>query len=253
PRGGTLQPLSYARGLARAAIAEGARVCAGCAAESLRRAGDRWTVRLAHGEISAARVVLATNAHTGRLWDRLDRTVIPVSSFQIATEPLAEAARRGILPGGQGVADTRRLLLYFRLDPQGRLVMGGRSPVDDNPAKSDARPLEAAIRRLFPGLGPVGIDYVWSGKVAVTRDTLPHLHMPEPGLVVALGCNGRGVAMCTMMGRIIADLVSGTAPGDLDFPVTAPDRFALHAFRKIGIFAMSRYYRLLDMLEARAA
>lgn len=253
PRGGVLQPLSYTRGLASAAMAEGARICTGAKVEALARDGDGWKLTLAAGDLRARQVVMATNAYTGSLWPQLERTVIPVSSFQIATRPLDAETRRRILPGGQGVADTRRLLLYFRLDHQGRFVMGGRSPVDDNPAKSDAAPLQAAIRRIFPGLDADSIDYVWSGKVAITKDTLPHLHVLAPGLVAALGCNGRGVAMCTMMGKIIADLVSGTAPGDLAFPVTAPKAFALHEFRKIGVFAMSQYYRLLDRLESRAA
>lgn len=253
PRGGLLQPLSYARGLAKAAIAEGAKICASSPVESLSRDGDGWLLTLAQGTLRARQVILATNAYTGSLWPGLAQTVIPVSSFQIATAPLDETVRARILPGGQGVADTRRLLLYFRLDHQGRFVMGGRSPVDDNPSKADGAPLQSAIRRIFPMIDPSQIDYVWSGKVAITRDSLPHLHMLAPGLITALGCNGRGVAMCTMMGRIIADLASGTAPADLAFPVTAPSPFPFHDFRKLGVFAMSQYYRLLDRLEARAA
>lgn len=253
PRGGLLQPLSYARGLAKAAIAEGAKVCAQSPVQSLSREGDRWLLKLPQGTLSARQVVMATNAYTGSLWPGLARTVIPVSSFQIATAPLSDNIRAQILPGGQGVADTRRLLLYFRLDHQGRFVMGGRSPVDDNPSKADGAPLQAQIRRLFPMIDPSHIDHVWSGKVAITKDSLPHLHMLAPGLITALGCNGRGVAMCTMMGRIIADLVSGIAPAELSFPVTAPSPFPFHKFRKLGVFAMSQYYRLLDRLETRAA
>ncbi len=251
PRGGLLQPLSYARGLAAAAMAEGARVCASSKVETLARAGDHWRLSLAQGELTAKQVILATNAYTDALWPGLARTVIPVSSFQVATAPLDAATRACIIPGGQGVTDTRRLLLYFRLDHEGRFIMGGRSPVDDNPARSDAAPLQAAIRRIFPGFDARMIDYVWSGKVAITKDTLPHLHMLAPGLIAALGCNGRGVAMCTMMGKIIAELASGTAPRDLAFPVTAPNPFVLHEFRKLGVFAMSQYYRLLDWLESR--
>lgn len=253
PRGGLLQPLSYARGLAKAAIAEGAKVCAESPVTSLARDGDQWILTLARGTLRAKQVVIATNAYTSALWPGLASTVIPVSSFQIATAPLDAATRARILPGGQGVADTRRLLLYFRLDHQGRFVMGGRSPVDDNPSKADGVPLQAAIRRIFPMIDPSHIDYVWSGKVAITRDSLPHLHMLAPGLITALGCNGRGVAMCTMMGKIIADLASGTAPADIAFPVTAPSPFPFHQFRKLGVFAMSQYYRMLDRLETRAA
>lgn len=251
PRGGVLQPLSYARGLARAAQSEGATIYAGAPARRLRRDGDGWEVTLDKGSVRARDVVLATNAYTDGLWPGLRQTVIPVTSFQIATSPLPKAVRDTILPGGQGVADTRRLLLYFRLDRDGRLVMGGRSPVDDNPDFRDAEPLKAAIGRIFPQAAGVEPEFVWSGKVAITKDGMPHVHMLAPGLYAALGFNGRGVAAATVTGKLAADLVCGTPPAELPFPVTAPDRFALHSLRKLGVFAMSQYYRILDSLEAR--
>ena len=250
PRGGVLQPLSYARGLAAAAISQGATVLARSPVVGLRRDGDGWRLDLGKTSIRARQVVLATNAYTGNLWPGLRQTVIPVTSFQIATHPLAPALRKTILAGGQGVADTRRLLLYFRLDHEGRLVMGGRSPVDDNPTLDDAAPLKAALARIFPQAAGAPVEFVWSGKVAITRDTMPHIHMLAPGLFTALGCNGRGVAACTTIGKLLADLALGTAPADLPFPVTAPDRFALHALRKVGVFALSQYYRLLDARSA---
>jgi glycine/D-amino acid oxidase-like deaminating enzyme len=253
PRGGVLQPLSYARGLAAAAISEGAAVYARTPARRLRREGSTWEVDTDRARLRASKVILATNAHTDRLWPGLRQTVVPVTSFQMATGPLPEDLRKTILPGGQGVADTRRLLLYFRLDHYGRLLMGGRSPVDDNPTAAHAAPLRSAIARIFPQLGDVATDYVWSGKVAITKDTMPHLHMLAPGLIAALGFNGRGVAAATVTGRLAARLAMGTAPADLPFPVTAPDRFAFHALRKVGVFALSQYYRLLDRIEARSS
>ncbi|TDQ83839.1 glycine/D-amino acid oxidase-like deaminating enzyme [Dongia mobilis] len=253
PRGGVLQPLSYARELARAAIAEGAVIHAQMPVRALRRQGETWQVTTDAGVLRANQVVLATNAYGGvgraELWPGLARAVIPVTSFQMATQPLP-AAFDHILPAGMGVTDSRRLLLYFRRDHTGRLVMGGRSPVEDDPALADALPLQRAIRRLFPELGLPSPEFVWSGKVAITRDRLPHIHMPAEGLWVFQGCNGRGVAMCTMMGRMLADLAAGMAPGEVPFPVTAPDAFPLHGLRRLGVFALSQYYRLLDRLES---
>jgi glycine/D-amino acid oxidase-like deaminating enzyme len=257
PRGGVLQPLSYARGLAAAAIKEGAAVLAQAPVHCLRREGARWSLSAGGHTIKAAQVILATNAYSGafgaRLWPNLDRTVIPVTSFQMATPPLSGEAAARIIPGGEGVTDSRRLLLYFRRDHTGRLVMGGRSPVEDWPRQRDAAPLQAAVARIFPEFGRPSIEHVWTGKVAITKDKMPHIHMPEPGLMAFMGCNGRGVAVCTMMGALLADLATGTAPGDLAFPVTAPDTFALHGLRKLGVFAVSQYYRLLDRIDTFAA
>jgi glycine/D-amino acid oxidase-like deaminating enzyme len=252
PRGGVLQPLSYARGLAAAAMREGVTVHAGAPVLAVSRDGDSWRAEIPGGAIKTRKVVIATNAYTDDLWKDLRRTVIPVTSFQIATRPLPAEIGATILPEGQGVADTRRLLLYFRRDHEGRLVMGGRSPVDDNPTLEHSAALQAAIARIFPRAAGQPIEFAWSGKVAITKDKYPHLHILAPGMFAALGCNGRGVAACTMIGKVLADLVSGhAAPADLPLPVTAPDRFALHALRKLGVFALSQYYRLLDMLDSR--
>jgi glycine/D-amino acid oxidase-like deaminating enzyme len=251
PRGGLLQPLSYARGLARAVTEEGAAIFARTPALKLRSSGDSWEIETASGRLRASRVIMATNAYTDDLWPGLRRTVIPVASFQVATKPLPASVSDTILPGGQGVADTRRLLVYFRLDHEGRLVMGGRSPVDEAPKFTDAGTLEAAIRRIFPQAAGTPLDFVWSGKVAITIDKTPHIHVLAPNLYTALGCNGRGVAACTVIGKLLARLAAGAPPDEIPFPVTVPDEIPFHAFRKLAVLTISQYYRVLDNLEAR--
>ena len=129
--------------------------------------------------------------------------------------------------------------------------MGGRSPVDDAPRFEDARTLEAAIARIFPQAAGTPLEYVWSGKVAITKDTMPHMHVLAPDLYAALGCNGRGVAACTVIGKLLARLASGTQPEEIPFPVTAPQPIPLHGFRKLAVFSLSQWYRVLDGLEAR--
>ncbi|WP_459570617.1 NAD(P)/FAD-dependent oxidoreductase [Cupriavidus sp. 8B] len=251
PRGGVLQPMSWARGLAAAVVKEGGRIAANSPVTRLREEGNRWVVETPAAVVSAERVLLATNAYTDHLWPGLRQTVVPVSSFQAATVPLPEDIRKTILPGGQGVTDTRRLLHYFRLDHTGRLVMGGRSPVDDDPTLADADSLRRAIARTFPQAAGVPLEFVWSGKVALTKDSLPHIHILAPNLFTALGCNGRGVANAAMLGKLLASLATGTPPGELAIPVTAPDRFLFHAFQRVGVLAAATYYRVLDQLETQ--
>lgn len=253
PRGGVLQPFSWARGLAAAVIHEGGRIAAGAQATRLREDGTHRVVETPDATIRCERVVLATNAYTDRLWPGLHQTVVPVTSFQAATAPLPEEIRHTIIPGGQGVTDTRRLLHYFRLDHTGRLVMGGRSPVDDDPTIADAASLQRAIAHTFPQAADVPLEFVWSGKVALTKDSLPHIHILAHNVFAALGCNGRGVANATMVGKLLAALVNGTSPEDLAIPVSTPDPFMFHRFRRVGVFATASYYRLLDQLEARRA
>ena len=124
--GGSLHPLNYALGLTRAAIRAGATISGESPVVDIAREGAGWRLSTPHGSLSARTVILATNAYSGPMEDRLRRSIIPVCSAQVATGPLGENVRRAILPGGEVAADTRRLLLYFRVTKHGRFVFGGR-------------------------------------------------------------------------------------------------------------------------------
>jgi glycine/D-amino acid oxidase-like deaminating enzyme len=253
-RGGALQPLSYARGLARAAQRRGIRLHGASLATGLRRDGAAWAVETWRGSVLARQVVLATNAYSdlagpGRPWPGLAESVIPVHSYLVATRPLPDELRRTILPKGHAVSDTRRLLRYFRLDPAGRLVMGGRGKFRESRDQRDYRAVMRSVGELYPGLANPAWEFVWGGKVALTLDHWPHLHEPAPGLYAGLGYNGRGVAMATLMGRWLADRVQGVADRDAPFPVTPLRRVPFHRWRRPVLAAAVAWKRLLDRLE----
>ncbi|HEX7788700.1 MAG TPA: FAD-binding oxidoreductase, partial [Methylomirabilota bacterium] len=181
----------------------------------------------------------------------LRRSVLPIQSYQVATEPLSPAVRSRVLPGGQVVSDLRRILFYFRLDPAGRLLMGGRGPLDDRGDPALFARLEATARRLFPGLGTARWTHRWSGRVALTADHVPHLHEPRPGLLMGLGYNGRGVAMATVMGRLLAERALGASPADVGWPITPIEPIRLHRFRLPAMAAVVHWKRFQDWLDAR--
>ncbi|MFO1219439.1 MAG: FAD-binding oxidoreductase [Burkholderiaceae bacterium] len=246
PRGGGVQPLSYARELARVALAAGARVRGASAVTALERQGTRWRVRTAHGaEVDAERVVICTNGYTGDLWPGLKQTIIAPNSFQIATEPLPDDVARTILPQGHVTSDTRQLLFYFRLDHQQRLIMGGRGPFREPESADDWRHLERVLQRMYPRAANARIAYRWCGRVALTRDFLPHLHTTQPGLLIDIGCMGRGVGLQTAMGRAIAAYLAGEAQA-LPLPPADMTRFPLHGLRRAYISAVVAWYRLRD-------
>jgi len=203
-RAGTIHPLSYARGLARAAQGAGAVLHGSSPVRRLSREGRSWRVETPGGLARASSVVVATNAYTDGLIPGLARTLLTVQSMQIATAPLPEALRARILPGCECVSETRRLAFYFRLSPDGRLVFGGRGAVGDEEREGLFRALRAAMVRAYPEAAALPVEYRWSGQVALTLDGLPRLHEPAPGLFVGLGYNGRGVAMATLMGEWLA-------------------------------------------------
>jgi glycine/D-amino acid oxidase-like deaminating enzyme len=245
-RGGSVQPLAYARGLAQAALRHGARLHTHSAARRLRRDGDTYEIETAEGKVRAPWVIVATNAYTGALTETLRRSVVAVPSFQVATAPLSPQARASILPEGQAASDTCRLLRYFRLDASGRLVMGTRGSYTSAPTHFTVRHHYRAVRELYPQLAQIPFEYHWGGFVALTEDHLPHLHQLAPGLLAGLGYNGRGVAMATVMGRLLARWVLGEAPADLGFPVTPVRPMALHAFSRLGVRVAVQYLRLAD-------
>lgn len=246
-RAGGVQPLAYARGLAKAAIAAGAVIHGQSKVVSLTRSGASWTVLTAQGAtVTAARVVVATNGYTGDLIPRLRQTVIRPNSFIVATQPLSDNIAGTILPEGQVVSDTRQLLLYFRKDHQNRLLMGGRGPFREPTDASDWAHLERVVGKMYPQAKDLPFDFRWCGRVALTRDFLPHLHEPEPGLLVDIGCMGRGVGLQSAMGKAMAEYIATGDKGRLPFPVVPIKPLPLHALNELYVSAIIAWYRLTD-------
>jgi glycine/D-amino acid oxidase-like deaminating enzyme len=250
-RAGAVQPLAFVRGLARAAQQAGAAIHARSAVRRLESTLRGWRVETEGGGVTATTVILATNAYSDDLWPGLRRTVLPVQSYQVATRPLPPEVRRRVLPGGQVVSDLRRILSYFRLDPDGRLLMGGRGPLDDRGDPALFARLEEVARRLFPQIGDAPWEHRWSGRVALTADHLPHLHEPRPGVLAGLGYNGRGIAMATVMGRLLAERALGASHEELGWPVTPIAPIPLHGWRLPAMAAVVRWKRFRDWLDAR--
>ncbi len=247
-RGGTVQPLAYVRGLARAALRAGVRIYEKSAALGITGGRGAFEVRTATGSVRTRQVIIATNAYTGALTPRLRRSVVRVPSFQVATAPIPQSLRAQILPGRQSASDTWRLLRYYRIDATGRLVMGTRGTFAAAPTLHTVRHHYRAVEEIYPQLKGIGFEFHWGGFVAMTPDHLPHLHELAPGMLAGLGYNGRGVAMATMMGRILAQWAMGAAPGELGFPVTPVRPVPLHAFSGLGVRATIQYLRLADAL-----
>lgn len=247
PRGGAIQPLSFARELCRAAQAAGVIVHGETFVDKIERDGAGWKLTTRSGLLVKARkVVVCTNGYTKDLMPEIARTVIAPNSFQIATAPLSDNLRKSILPYGQVTSDTRKLLLYFRLDHQGRLLMGGRGPFREPTSDQDWAQLEGLIDRFYPQLQAMPREYRWCGRVAITRDFLPHLHEPQPGLIVNVGCQGRGIGLETSMGIALAEYCATGRPNALPFPITPIKPIPFHVLQQLYVAATVAWYRLSD-------
>lgn len=247
-RAGALQPLSYARELARVALAAGAKLYRGARVIELARDGGSWRAATASGaRVRATTAIVATNAYSDGLVPGLARSIVSLNSLQIATAPLPAALRARFLPNGETLADTRRVIRYWRLDDDGRLLMGGRGPYRDTRDASDWEHLAAHVRRHFPALADLPITHRWGGRVAVHVDYLPRLHRPRPDLLAAIGCQGRGVAWQTAMGGELAKLALDP-DYDAVLPVTPVRPIPFHPLKAAGVASAIALWRALDRL-----
>lgn len=227
-RAGTVNPMGYCRGLARAAVAAGARIATGVRVTGLHKDEGGWRVTTERGEVQARAVVLGTNAYTDALWPGLQKSFTTIHFFQLATEPLGERVA-GILPGGQGLWDTGTIMFSLRRDAQSRLIIGSMGRMIGTADQGLSRRWAARkLARMFPDLGAVTFTEAWHGQIAMTPDHLPRIHRLDDGLYTPIGYNGRGITTGTIFGQGLAGLLTGTAPEDLPLPVThvAHDRWA---------------------------
>jgi glycine/D-amino acid oxidase-like deaminating enzyme len=204
-RVGGLQPAKYHAGLVGLAVEAGADVHERTAAVAI----DGRTVRTSRGDIRADHVILATNAYADEAMPDLARKVVPINSYVIATQPLSADLQAVI--GPQMMVDTKNLLFYWRLTPDGRMAFGGRRSLDAADVATARDYLYDAMLRIHPQLAGVAVDYAWTGYVAMTLDRLPHVGTLG-GAWYATGCNGTGVSLNSWLGARLGQVVTGQAP-----------------------------------------
>lgn len=247
-RGGQVNPLGYARGLAQAAMQAGAGIFGGTPARRVRREGGLWWVETPTGIVRADKLVLATNGYSDDLWTGLRRSVVPVFSAIVASEPLPEALARKIMPTRSVLYELGRVTVYYRLDRDNRLLMGGRSVQCDIEEPRELGYLMDYAYRLWPSLRGIGWTHAWSGQLAITRDHYPHVHEPRDDVLVCLGYNGRGVAMSTAMGPQLAQRIIGGRAARFDMPVTTMREIPFHALWRSAVTARMIHGRIRDWL-----
>jgi glycine/D-amino acid oxidase-like deaminating enzyme len=247
-RAAHLHPARYFKGLLDACRRRGVTICAEAPVRRLARNGVGWTVETARGTFAAGEIVVASNGYTGDVTPDLMARVIPVGSYIIATEELAEDIARTLMPNNRSVYDTRRVLTYYRMAGNGkRLIFGGRAKFGHFDPVETAPILYRLMTDRFPQLDGVKITHAWTGSLAFTFDETPHMGKRK-GVHFALGCNGSGVAMMTYLGTQVARKLAGAnAPCAFD-----SDEFPGHwAYSGNPWFVpwFGRYLRLRDWLD----
>jgi glycine/D-amino acid oxidase-like deaminating enzyme len=224
PRAGTVQPLSYCCGLARAAQEKGARLCERSPVTSVAYRHGSWHL-VANGHTVRARALLmAMNAYHERLSTPLRPAFSTVHFSQYATGPLSEAERARILPGGEGCWDTALVMSSVRVDQSGRLILGGMGNADGPGARIHRDWARRKLRELYPDLAEVGFTHSWQGKIAMTSDHIPKVVQVGPGGYAVFGYSGRGIAPGTVFGTAAARALIEDRPDA--FPLTVQGNYS---------------------------
>jgi glycine/D-amino acid oxidase-like deaminating enzyme len=247
-RGGDVNPLSYVRGLARSAIAAGARVHGGTPVRQLRRGGAGWLLETPTGTIEAEKILIATNGFTDDLWAGLKRTIVPVFSAIAASEPLPAALAQRVLPARASVYESGRITVYYRLDAQNRLLVGGRGPMRWISSPQDIGYLTSYAAQLWPDIAAIKWTHGWNSRLAMTQDHWPHVHEPAANALIYLGCNGRGVALGTAIAEQLARRLLHGAAAALDLPIVSPMPIRFHRLWPLAVRGAVTSGRILDRL-----
>lgn len=254
PIGFALNPLKYHAGLLAAATSAGAQIFGASPATSIRRQGSGWRIATPSGSVTAGQVILATNGYSSEdVPDWLRARYLPAQSTIIVTRPISasEQARQG-WTSTQMCYDTRILLHYFRLMPDGRFLFGMRGGLRATSGAEAAlsKKIRVNFHRMFPDWRDIDINHEWSGLVCLMRSLTPFAGpVPDmPGVFAAMGYHGNGVAMGSYLGARLADTVLGRpALGPVpDFLALPPKRFPLGGLRRILLAPAYAGAALLD-------
>ena len=220
PEGGHLNPLAYARGLARAVISQGGTVHTRSPVTGIEPAGTRWRVVTPTGAVTADKVVCGTGAYTDGYWPGLDKTFTTMSVMILATQPISDNVRKTIAPENHTVVETRDDPMIYKYNKEGRLVTsvfveGKRGGDLEYTKKLTADKL----KWMLPQLDEVDFEYAWTGDLDMQPKTFPRLFELAPGVVASLGYSGRGVPTGTMMGTVLSEWAMGMPKEDLTLPL----------------------------------
>lgn len=248
-RAGHLHPALFFKGLLDLCEARNIPIASRTPATRLTETPGGWRVDTPRGSIHAGDVLIATNGYTGDVTPELKRRVVPVGSYIIATEELSPDLAASISPKNRSFADTRRVLTYYRMSPDGkRLIFGGRAKFGHTDPVETAPILHRFMIDRFPQLRGTRITHAWTGNVAFTLDEMPHMGKFK-NLHYALGCNGSGIAMMSYLGHQTARKIAGRVNHICAFDRPEFPDHPLYTGNTWFLPWIGRYFRTRDWLD----
>ncbi|GAB7526308.1 NAD(P)/FAD-dependent oxidoreductase [Paraburkholderia sp. 2C] len=240
-------PLKYVAGVAAVAADTGVRIYEHSPVHALRAQRGGFVVETASGVVDAEHVVMAGGGYARNVYRRVERAVLPIATYVIATEPLGERLKEAI-DCASAVYDTRFAFDYYRPLPDTRILWGGRISIVERTPQAITRLLRGDVLKVYPQLHDVRIDYAWSGLMSYARHKMPQIGKSADGVWYAVGFGGHGMAPTTVCGELLAAAISGERP--------VPDAFAqfglTHTFGALGLAAAQLTYSVMQTRDALA-
>ncbi|MFC5504231.1 MULTISPECIES: NAD(P)/FAD-dependent oxidoreductase [Hyphomicrobiales] len=246
---GGIHPLNYLHGLAEGVAAQGIPIHAETPALRLRREGDGVLVETPGGVVRAKQAIIATNSYSDLTpaTQAYQRTLIPFRSAIIATERLSPNLAATVMPTRRTYTETKRMMRWFRMVDD-RIVFGGRGAFGKTDSPAAFRALHKAMIGIFPQVADVPLAYRWSGLVAMTLDSVPHVGRVDDRVMLAMGYNGAGVAMSSLMGRYLAAFARGERPDVGLLDAGRMRRVPFYPLREPAVRMVAGWYQLLDAI-----
>lgn len=247
-----LNPAQYVVGLSKAAERAGARLFPHTRLLKIEKSSSGYKLITQRGEISAGPVLIATGGYTTTATPDLQKRIIPIGSYIIATEPIPEDLARSLIPHNRMVFDYRHFLNYYRLTADHRMVFGGRAaffPETSSSIRTSAEILQHEMVHVFPQLKATKVEYAWGGTLDFAFDQMPHAGQMD-GIYYTLGFAGHGVALGTYLGVKMADAILDGKVAELPYAAypfsTAP--LGLYNGTPWFLPLIGLWHRILDLI-----
>ncbi|MGY8667585.1 FAD-binding oxidoreductase [Bradyrhizobium sp. UFLA05-109] len=249
PGSGGIHPLNYVRGLADGVARRGVAVFQDTPVLKLRRAQGGIVAETPQGAVRAKQAIIATNSYSD-LTDatrHMQHTLIPFRSAIIATDRLPRNLAGRLMPTGRTYTETKRMMRWFRM-VDNRVIFGGRGAFGRQDSESAFDALRKAMVGIFPDLADVPLAFKWSGLVGMTLDSVPHIGRLDEHTLFAMGYNGAGVAMSSLMGRYLAAFVRGEKPDVGLLDASRLKVIPFYPLREPAVRMVAGWYQFLDAI-----
>ncbi len=245
---GHCHPLKYTRGLADAAERAGATLFESTPVTKIDR-GPVVTLHTPRGRVRAKFVALAGNTYLEGLVPELQRKIMAVGTYIVATEPLGQQRAESLIRDNLAVADVNFVLDYFRLSSDYRLLFGGRVSYSGLDPLGTERATRARMLTVFPQLADARIDYAWGGYVDITVNRAPHFGRLGSNVYFLQGFSGHGMALTGIAGQLVAEAIAGQSERfDLFGRIPHMDFPGGMALRRPALVLGMLWYRMRDLL-----